>query len=32
MKQAMKELQVDSDLSERLQQAFFQTADWMRNV
>ncbi len=31
MKQAMTELQVEPDLLERLNQAFFQTADWMRN-
>ena len=31
MMQAMNELQVDPDLSARLHQAFFQTADWMRN-
>jgi hemoglobin len=32
MAQAMAELQVPAPLRERLQQAFFQTADWMRNV
>jgi hemoglobin len=32
MAQAMVELQVPADLRGRLQQAFFQTADWMRNV
>ena len=31
MKQAMTELSVDPDLAERLNQSFFQTADWMRN-
>lgn len=31
MQQAMHELQVDAELAARLQQAFFQTADWMRN-
>ena len=31
MTQAMTELAVDPDLAERLNQAFFQTADWMRN-
>jgi hemoglobin len=32
MAQAMTDLQVDGPLNERLQKAFFQTADWMRNV
>ena len=31
MKQAMTELTVDAELAERLNQSFFQTADWMRN-
>jgi hemoglobin len=31
MRQAMFEEGVDETLRERLQQAFFQTADWMRN-
>jgi hemoglobin len=31
MMQAMNELSVDPDLAARLHQAFFQTADWMRN-
>jgi hemoglobin len=31
MMQAMNELKVDPQLSARLHQAFFQTADWMRN-
>jgi hemoglobin len=31
MEQAMVELGVDKDLRRRLRQAFFQTADWMRN-
>jgi hemoglobin len=31
MDQAMVELQVDGELMPRLQKAFFQTADWMRN-
>ena len=31
MLQAMNELEVDPVLVERLNQAFFQTADWMRN-
>lgn len=31
MMQAMNELEVDPHLSARLHQAFFQTADWMRN-
>lgn len=31
MAQAMKELSLDPVLQERLQKAFFQTADWMRN-
>ena len=31
MAQAMAELSVEPALAERLQQAFFQTADWMRN-
>ena len=31
MMQAMNELAVDPDLAARLHQAFFQTADWMRN-
>jgi hemoglobin len=31
MDQAMGEVGVDAALRERLQQAFFQTADWMRN-
>jgi hypothetical protein len=30
--QAMNEQQVDGTLAARLHQAFFQTADWMRNV
>lgn len=31
MMQAMNEQSVDPDLAARLHQAFFQTADWMRN-
>ena len=31
MNQAMQECGVDEDLRVRLMQAFFQTADWMRN-
>lgn len=31
MDQAMRELQVDEALRQRLNQSFFQTADWMRN-
>ena len=31
MNQAMIECRVDEELRVRLQQAFFQTADWMRN-
>jgi hemoglobin len=31
MVQAMKEQQLDTALAERLQAAFFNTADWMRN-
>lgn len=31
MDQAMRETQVPEDLRLRLQQSFFQTADWMRN-
>lgn len=31
MDQAMAELDVESDLRERLRHAFFGTADWMRN-
>ena len=31
MMQAMNELEVEPDLAARLHQAFFQTADWMRN-
>ncbi|HET6786492.1 MAG TPA: group II truncated hemoglobin, partial [Aquabacterium sp.] len=31
MSRAMSELGVDPDLQARLQQSFFQTADWMRN-
>jgi hemoglobin len=31
MAQAMKELELDPILQERLAQSFFQTADWMRN-
>jgi len=31
MDQAMRERKVDADLHVRLNQAFFQTADWMRN-
>ncbi len=31
MAQAMHDTQVDPDLAAQLQQAFFQTADWMRN-
>lgn len=31
MAQAMKELNIDADLQARLNQSFFQTADWMRN-
>ncbi len=31
MDQAMGEVAVDPELRERLKQAFFQTADWMRN-
>jgi hemoglobin len=32
MDQAMHEVQLDPVLRERLNQSFFQTADWMRNV
>ena len=32
MDQAMGDVQVQADLRARLQQSFFQTADWMRNV
>ena len=32
MAQAMNDLGVDGPLAARLHQAFFQTADWMRNV
>jgi hemoglobin len=32
MQQAMSEVAVHEDLRARLQQSFFQTADWMRNV
>ena len=32
MTQAMEEVQVHPALRERLQESFFQTADWMRNV
>jgi hemoglobin len=31
MFQAMKDVEVDPVLAERLEQSFFQTADWMRN-
>lgn len=31
MAQAMREGGMDADLAERLEQAFFSTADWMRN-
>jgi hemoglobin len=31
MDQAMQEVDVDADLHSRLNQSFFQTADWMRN-
>ena len=31
MKQAMSERGVDAALAERLEAAFFNTADWMRN-
>ena len=31
MKQAMHEQQIDETLAERLAEAFFNTADWMRN-
>ena len=31
MDQAMRETEVHPDLRQRLQQSFFQTADWMRN-
>ena len=31
MAQAMGELDVETELRERLEQSFFQTADWMRN-
>jgi hemoglobin len=31
MAQAMQETQVPTELRERLEQSFFQTADWMRN-
>ena len=31
MVQAMRELNIDPALQERLNQSFFQTADWMRN-
>ncbi|MCH8181221.1 MAG: group II truncated hemoglobin [Proteobacteria bacterium] len=31
MAQAMRELGVDAELATRLEQSFFQTADWMRN-
>lgn len=31
MFQSMKETEVDPVLAERLEQSFFQTADWMRN-
>ena len=31
MMQAMNELEVEPNLAARLHQAFFQTADWMRN-
>lgn len=31
MAQAMRELNIDPALQERLNQSFFQTADWMRN-
>ena len=31
MAQAMQETQVPQELRERLEQSFFQTADWMRN-
>ena len=32
MNQAMGEVAVHEDLRKRLQESFFQTADWMRNV
>lgn len=32
MNQAMQEVGVADPLRERLQQSFFQTADWMRNI
>jgi hemoglobin len=32
MARAMRETGVDDSLRERLQQSFFQTADWMRNT
>ena len=32
MDQAMRETGIDSELRERLQGSFFQTADWMRNI
>jgi hemoglobin len=31
MFQAMQEVEVDPELAKRLEQSFFQTADWMRN-
>jgi len=31
MRQAMREVEVDPELAERLAQEFFNTADWMRN-
>ncbi len=31
MDQAMRECELDAELRERLNQSFFQTADWMRN-
>nr|WP_214121383.1 group II truncated hemoglobin [Curvibacter sp. CHRR-16]MBT0569180.1 group II truncated hemoglobin [Curvibacter sp. CHRR-16] len=32
MAQSMREVGIDPALRERLEQSFFQTADWMRNV
>lgn len=32
MAQSMREVGIDPTLRERLEQSFFQTADWMRNV
>ena len=31
MRQAMADMQVDPQLADRLQESFFNTADWMRN-